>query len=267
MLLRRRENVKKSTLEAERAVRRLRLYRMLVGVMYVSLAIAAFAGVVELKRYLLTSPRLALRTVEVTGNDRVAAWEVRVLGGLKDGQNLLSIDLKETARQIRRHPWISDVRIRRLLPDRLQIDLQEREPIALLAMGDLFYVDKQGVIFKKVKPGEELEFPVLTGFDKPGPLQQGVIGRQAIKEALALLERISEKTKFTRDQISEIHLDPTLGWDVYTAHAGAQIHLGWENFDKKLERLVRLLDEERLDLAQVRRIDMDLKKWAVVTPL
>ena len=267
MLFGRRDNVKRTTIEAERQARKQRNFRRLVRLMYASILLAAFAGMVELRRFLLTTDLLALRTIEHVGNDKATGWEINTLGKLEPGQNVLGLDLKEVAKQIRRHPWVAEVRIRRILPDRLQIEIKEREPVALVSVGELYYVDREGTIFKKVKPGEHLGYPVLTGFDEPGPLQRGRIGRQAIREALALLEQVSAKTNFRSEQISEIHLDPDLGFSIYTAHAGAQIHLGWDNFERKLERLVRLLNHERLDLAQVRRIDMDLSKAAVVTPL
>jgi hypothetical protein len=139
--------------------------------------------------------------------------------------------------------------------------------VALLVLGDLYYVDAQGEIFRKVKTGEKLNLPVLTGFDQPGPLQTARIGRPAIREALALLELVTTRTRFSVDQISEIHIDPTAGFSVYTAGSAAQIHLGWDPYERKLARLGKLLDQERLDLASIRRIDMDLARWAVVTPL
>jgi len=267
VLFRRKNNVRHATVEAQRLARRRQIFRMLVGAIYVAIAVLLVLGLGHLRRYLLTTPRLALRTIEVSGTNRVTPWEVRVLGGIENGRNLLSIDLEVLAPKIEQHPWIAQVVVRRVLPDRLQIEIEEREPVALLAMKELYYVDAGGSVFKRVKPGEALSFPVLTGFEESALLQRGPIGRQAIREALELLGRISSRTKFTRDQISEIHVDPTSGFSVYTAVAGAQIHLGWDQFDRKLDRLVRLLDQERLDLAQVRRIDMDLTRWAVVTPM
>jgi len=253
--------------ELERAQRRMAMRRLTQAVVASALVLVLVVAGMRIKAYLMTTPYLALQKIEVNGVSQARDWEVKVLGEVSPGTNILSVDLVETAAKIERHPWIASATIRRSFPDTLVVEVKERAPVAILPMGELYYVDQEGTIFKKVKTGDRLSLPVLSGFGQPGPLQRGKIGRQGIKEALALMNRIAEKTPFARDGISEIHLDPDLGFSMYTANAAAQIQLGWDNFDTKLDRLGRLLNQQRLDLAQVRRIDLDLSKWAVVTPL
>lgn len=246
---------------------RWRVYVWLRRVAFLSVTVALVAGVVQLRRYLLNSPRLALRQIEIEGAKRIDPWEIRVLGKLETGRNLLRFDLQKTAAQIERHPWVAKVRVRRVLPDRMHIDVVEREPVAILVKGALYYVDREGTVFKRVTLGEKLAYPTITGFEEPGPLQEGSLGRMAIREALALMVQIEAKTSLRSDQISEIHVDARRGFSLYTVFASAQIHLGWLDLDKKLSRLGHLLEKERLDLVQVRRVDMDLRRSVVVTPL
>lgn len=253
--------------ELARARRRLMLRRMTQAVVSAAVLLILVVVGIELRNFVRTTPHLGLKTLEVKGLSRAKEWEVKALGELSLGTNLFSIDLNEASHKIARHPWIASVTLRRSLPGTLVVEVVERQPVALLPVGDLYYVDTAGEIFKKVKPGDPLNLPVLSGFDQPGPLQKGPIGRQGIKEALGLLEHLTSKTHLTQEVISEVHLDPDLGFSVYMANASTQIHLGWENFDQKLVRLVQLLEKERLDLTQVKRIDMDLSKWAVVTPM
>lgn len=253
--------------ELERARRRLVLRRLTQAVGASLVALLLVIGFMRLRVYLLTTPHLALQKIDVKGTQQSKEWEVKALGEVVPGTNILSVDLEETAKRIERHPWISHASLRRVFPDTLEVEVTERAPVAILPMGELYYVDKEGTIFKKVKTGDRLSLPVLSGFDQPGPLQRGKIGRQGIKEALALMNRVSEKTSFNKESISEIHLDTTEGFSLYTANAASEILLGWDNFDVKLDRLGQLLNKQRLDLAQVKRIDLDLSKWAVVTPL
>jgi len=263
---RKKRNIKRSEIEAARKVRRRRVYRGLLGLMYVSLALAGVAGVVQTRRVLLASPMLRLKEVEVEGNHRVSPWEVKVLGGLEPGRSLLSIDVRVAAAGIKRHPWVAGATVRRVFPDRVLVTLQEREPAALLAGDSLYYVDRTGVVFQKVGPDDRMDFPVLTGFDRPGPLQTARVGRVAVVEAVALIEQIGTMTPLERSQISEVHVDPDEGFSFYTTLGPARIHLGWDEFPVKLSRLSLLLEQERLSLARVQEVDLDLRAMAVVTP-
>lgn len=238
--------------------------RAVVGALGVLVCLLAS---IQVRAALKSSDLFEVRAIEVRGVQKARPWELQVVGELALGQNLLSIDEQEAKARLERHPWIREVVLRRCFPNRLILDVQERTPAAILSYGELYYVDQGGEVFKRVKPGDRLNLPVLTGLDKPGHLQKGEIGRQAIREALTLIQKVAEKTRFQPDQISEIHVDENAGYSIYTANASARIHLGWDAYDLKLERLMKLLEQERLDLGQVRQIDLDLTRWAVVTPL
>lgn len=250
------------------AMRRKRMLSASIRAVVVALGVLVCLVVsIQVRAALKRSELFEIRAIEVRGVERVRPWELQVVGELAVGQNLLSVDEGETTGKLERHPWIKEVALRRCFPNRIILDVREREPAAILSYGELYYVDEDGEVFKKVKPGDRLNLPILTGLDKPGHLQKGAIGRQAIRESLALIQKVAEKTRFQPDQISEVHLDENAGYSIYTANAVAKIHLGWDAFDLKLERLMKLLEQERLDLGQVRQIDLDLTRWAVVTPL
>ncbi len=206
-MARKKGNVKRAEIEAARRARRRRVYRGLVVTMWLSLLLAAAAGVVEVRRWILASPFLALREVEVEGNQKVAPWEVRVLGGLALGDNLLTIDVDRVAAGIQRHPWVAEVTVRRVYPDRIKVLIRERKPVAVLVKEVLYYVDADATVFSRVPPGDPMDYPVLTGFCAPELLAHPRVGKKAIRDALELVDRIVEKTPLARADVSEVHVD------------------------------------------------------------
>jgi len=260
-------NIKLADRQAYRAALNRRVFIFLYRIMLVSLVAAGMAGIVQTRRYLLTTSRLGLKVLDIEGAHRVTRWEVEVLSGLQRGQNLLSTDLDAVAEGIRRHPWVDTVTVRRVLPDRLEVRIQEREAVALLSAGDLYYVDRKGEAFKKVSSGDVLDYPVLTGLQEAGALKRRDLGRRVVREALSLMRTIEESSSHSLGVLSEIHLDLHRGFSIFTTEAGAEIHLGWNEWDRKLDRLAYLIESERLDLSRIRRIDLDLSRWAVVTPI
>jgi cell division septal protein FtsQ len=132
--------------------------------------------------WLMTSPRFQLRRVEVAGGSRVpAAWVVAAVGSLR-GRPLLLVSLDEVERQIGRHPWVAGAAIRKDLPDRLQVEIHERVPEAVVRRGDTtFWVDRSGRAIEECPPSANPDLLRITG---------STAEPQAIAAALAVTERL-----------------------------------------------------------------------------
>lgn len=114
--------------------------------------------------WVMTSPRFQLRQVEVAGGSRVpAAWVVAAVGSLR-GRPLLLVSLDEVERQLARHPWVAGAAIRKDLPDRLQVEIRERVPVAVLASDESsFWVDRDGRRIEECPAGAAPDLLRITG--------------------------------------------------------------------------------------------------------
>lgn len=73
----------------------------------------------------------SIRTIEVAGNDKYTAEEIRTSSGIKVGDNLVMFNkFKVINRLFDRLPYIEEIRIFRHLPDTLYIDITESRTIA-----------------------------------------------------------------------------------------------------------------------------------------
>ena len=135
---------------------------VLAWVVYrVSAPLAIAAG--SLRDFVLESPYFSVREIQVRGADKVSGDEVIAMAGLRRGMSTWNIDLAAIEKKIGRHPWVRRVFVRREFPRRVIIDVEERTPKAIVALRKLYYVDADGVVFKEVGPGENVNLPLLTG--------------------------------------------------------------------------------------------------------
>lgn len=177
---------------------------------------------------------LVLEDVRVEGAERTDAAAIARAAGLAVGDSLLGVDVDRVRRAVEALPWVRRARVVRQMPSGLRIEVEEWVPRHLVRLDRLYYLTGEGhVVRGPLDQGRD--YTVVTGLtaaqlEAPGPL------RDALLELLAALDR-GELV----DEPGEIHVDPALGFTLYTpADGGAGIRLGFGEFDQKFGRLKRL---------------------------
>jgi cell division protein FtsQ len=233
------------------------LGRLLRGLFRLGLAAGLVAGsVYGFKaglRWFTTSPTFAIDTVEVTGVQRLDTGAVRASSGLVFGTNIFKADLAEAQRAVEQNPWIHHVQVTRLLPRRISIQIEERKPVAQVALGALYLVDPDGELFKRVAPGDGVDLPLITGLSRQRFDSDPEEVRSEIARALSLLGELDQR-RFP--ELSEIQLDPELGMTVYLGPESTAVKLGWGDIDAKLDRYQRTRAELERRQLKVSAVDL-----------
>ena len=113
-------------------------------------------------RYVTTHPYFALKDIQVTGNSRLNYGEVLTLANIALGQNALDVNVSEVERTLAQNSWVAKASVRRELPDRLSIRLEERQPAFWVQKeGKIFYADASGTVISQVEPGQFHSLPLL----------------------------------------------------------------------------------------------------------
>jgi cell division septal protein FtsQ len=186
---------------------------------------------------LLEDPYFRVREVEIEGCCKVSPEAVRSLIMIEGMPNLFSLRLGEIARRLERHPWIDRLAIRKVFPDKVKIQIEERRPVAILQLEELYYIDAKGVIFSPARDGDGYNFPFLTGLTRQVFDRDPEASRDLIMKALDFL-RVAEREKVSPlEEISEIHLSRSFGMDCYTRANGLEVKMGRDSFGEKLRRL------------------------------
>jgi cell division protein FtsQ len=192
--------------------------------------------------------------------------EIRELGEIRYHTNLFSINLGKLEAILVRHPWVGEVKVHRTWPNRLLIRVVEHVPEALILQGasgkeQLYYMDAKGVPFVSVKPGQDLDFPVITGL---GDIQGTDKKKEILGDVIHFLKLVkTNNPNLPAQSISEIHLDKTEGIVVYLVEYPFPIFFGTGGVGKKYKQLHDVLGvlykqrKEGMLISQVEYIRMD----------
>ncbi len=184
---------------------------------------------------------LRIRELRFEGLSRATAQELTELSPVQRGDHLLAVDPALVEDALRRHPWVASAEVRRTLPPALEIKIVERRAAAIVDLGALYLVDTSGEVFKRARPGDGLDLPVVTGLGREGWIERRAEAEPLLRGALALLDRWAERGLDRRAPISEIHVSADYGTTLWVGPDGMEIRLGQGSLPEKLGRLERVL--------------------------
>jgi cell division protein FtsQ len=145
-------------------------------VFIVSIAFVAYGPLVNAVSGM---PVFKIREITITGCRKTSPSLIRELAGVRYQTSMLTLRPTYIEAILKAHPWISEAVVKRDWPGgALVISIKEYVAEALIAQEisgrkQLFYLDKSGVAFAPVEPGQDMDFPVITGLDAKGDDGQG----------------------------------------------------------------------------------------------
>ena len=105
-----------------------------------------------------------LENILVRGRYNTPASEIFESVNLEKGSPLLSFNSAETKEKLLQQDWIETVTVKRILPNTVSIDIQERVPMALWQKENkLFLVDNRGLIITDNNLSEFKDLIIITG--------------------------------------------------------------------------------------------------------
>ena len=213
-----------------------RLLNLVAGIL-IGLTVLAFA-LVGLQR-LLRSDFLPLREIRVTSpvaKTSSAEIDAAVRGHIAG--NFLGVDLAEVRAAFERLPWVRRASVRRVWPDRLEVELEEH--VALARWGDDALVNTYG---------ERFVARFATSGDQPLPLFVAPTGtEQQVASRYASFSRIVAPLGTSVDRIV---VSPRLAWQLRLAN-GLNLMLGRDS-DGGEERLRRFVASYADTLGKIQR--------------
>lgn len=207
---------------------------------------------------------LKLERIEVNNLKRLTREDVIGLAGIKSGEDMLGLKLRRIGEQLSKNPWVEKVRVRRYFPHTLAIDVTEREPAAVVNMGYLYYLDRNGEVFKPLNEGDKLDYPVLTGMTEEEMGKDPAGSREVLKRVLNLIALIEKGSTIRLEDVSEIHYDKGFGFTIFTAQGGVPVKLGNGEFDEKLARLAKIYRDLMTQAPNLVYIDLDYNDRIIV---
>ncbi len=234
-----------------------------IGVGLFSVALTVVGGFF-LVQFLLASDQFRIDTIRVEGNQRLCEQTLVALSDVRSGMSTFSLDLDLIGRKIAENPWVKEARIERIFPRQVRIKVVEREPVAIVNLGFLYYLDADAVVFKVLDGSDSLDFPVVTGFDRTRLELARQEDRDELMQVVGLMMDLQQRQLFGLHKVSEVHKEPGGGLSVYTAENGVRIRLGYGNYGEKLDRLERIYALLRPKMRMLEYIDLNVDEKVIV---
>lgn len=228
-------------------------------------SVAIFFGAMHGIAWARTTPFFGLKTVAVIGHQEATDVELARLAGIALGQNLFVMDVKVMERALDTHPWVKSVKVSRRFPSSLTIDVEEHRAVALLTIGELYLVNEESEPFKRIKPGDSFDLPLITGIDRETFTERRDEALTQLRQAVAVIDAYASEPLVKKQPLSEVNLHPE-GVTGVTCD-GQEIEFGEGDVAAKLVRLARVRKElhARSMVAEVIRLDNRARpSWVAV---
>jgi len=119
--------------------------------------------------HILTALGLSIGEVEILGHRFTSDTDVYAALALEAAQSLVTFDVRAARQRIEALPWVLRADIKRVLPGRLRVVIEERQAVAIwMDGGRNRLVDRTGRVLADLSTAERIALPRITGAGAPG---------------------------------------------------------------------------------------------------
>ena len=209
------------------------------------LLIGVISGIIA---FATCSPIFNIQNIEVTNNKQLSPETIISLSELSVGQNIFKFWKNDVENKIKSNAYIESVELKRVFPNKLQINIQEREPkFSVPVLGEYAYINTQGYILEITQ--NQLNLPIITGIStkeeeiKPG----NRLNNKDLTELEIILKIISAMKENQLDkEVTSIDISNKNDYIIYMQNEKKKIHLGdGSNLSNKMLYVIAIINEEK----------------------
>ena len=146
--------------QQEKIEKRKRRNRFIGKVIKTMLAISILVAAII---FFLMSPMFNITEVLVSGNEKIGSEEIISLSKITTGENTYKIINSRVEKNVKENAYIETVKMKRKLPNKIEITVKERHPKYMLAFGNAFvYINSQGYMLEIAET--PIESPIIDGY-------------------------------------------------------------------------------------------------------
>jgi cell division protein FtsQ len=232
---------------------------------------AYFGGRELLRRFVWENPDYFVTDIRVSQCDLLARDQILATASIREGMNVFEVDTKAARAALDALPQVERAEIQRILPNRVEITITERHPIAWVTeranenpttSASAWLIDARGVV---VKPrqiiAEYHHLPHISGVAAANFAPGQRVRTVEMESALKLIQINSDNVHW---QVR--HVDLSKQWCmIVTDESQARITFGLDGIDNQLDRLFRYLDRAESEQREIETINLMVVKYTPVT--
>ena len=204
--------------------------------------------------------------IQVAGSSNVSRSQVMEVMASDLNRNVFSpLDVRK--QQLEQIPWVQSASVMRLLPNRLNIVVKERTPVAFVEVNShIELIDANGVVMD-LPPGQlaKYSFPVVVGMPDTEPVSTRAARMKIYTQLMKDLD--AGGAHYSRD-LSDVDLsDPDdVKATVTDANGAVLVHLGSSNFLERFKIYVAHVQEWRAQFQRLESVDLRYEHQVIVNP-
>ncbi len=217
-----------------------------------------FVLIAAIYLFLGNSRYFKLDTIEVIDKSHATALKAGDLLSIYKGRNIFGIDIDSLSSQIKRDiPTIKHAIVKRVLPNKLEIDIIPRIPIAKIKSHGYFPIDRTGMVLSpEIKTGK---LPIIIGFSIwLNPKVGTKLENPQVRNAFLLIDALEENAVLSDYAVSAIDVSNYKNLSFYLEN-GIEVKIGSEDFLDRLNRLKTTFAKPELDKENIKYIDLRFK--------
>lgn len=205
------------------------------------------------KRNRLMSMGFVIERVDVMGEGRLREEDVRRALGVYAGDYLFGIDMEGAQQRVESLSWVDRAVVRRLWPDRIVVQIIERQPYALWQYeGEVKVVDAKGTT---ISDADAAQYSQLTLF----------VGESAGEQAANIRQMMGEFPNISHRVDSFVHVS-NQRWDMVLNEGAVRVMLPEDGMRKALRQLQSLQTQTQILDRTIEIIDMRLPDRLTLSP-
>jgi cell division septal protein FtsQ len=215
--------------------------------------------------YIMNSSLFKIKSIDIEKRGIVDIRDTE--NNLKEffiGRNIFNIDLAGIPVMLtRKYPYLKKVEARRVLPDKLNILIVPREPMAVIDSSTPVVIDKERVVLKSgIIPRSMVRIKGISFFLRtPRPGQK--VDARGLDETLGLLQLLKDKNMVKKYGIKYIDVADKRNYIVDIQNV--VVKFGDGSFPSKVSKLEEILDDPSVKLKEIKYIDLRFEE-AVIAP-
>lgn len=230
---------------------------------------------ITVRESFLNNPQFSLKQVIVKTEGSLTAQKIVRTSALTTGTNLLTVNMHDLQRRLMQLPQVKSVKIKRDYEGRLNLDVDQRQPVAWLECTKLglvagrpdvgCFIDAEGVTFPcEVATPAYLALPVI----KHEALAQNIPGVAVTdlqtKSALKLLKELQDRFEQGGEELRSIEIQKPYAMTATFADQ-AQMIFGVDDLAEQMTRLERIRLEARHRNWRIGTLNLLVKQNVPVT--
>ena len=162
--------------------------------------------------------------------------------------------------------WVNTVSVRRILPNTLQVTIQERVPFGIIRADQHYLVDNKGVVIAPIQDQKAWNLPLITGIPEGTLLASRRVNSPSLHSALELLQLMQDLKVTWLSEVLEISCENQENIVLYNKNRGREIRLGVNNLQEKVIYLQTIWDDIKTRVSGIEYIDLRYKNQIIVKP-